>query len=80
MFLSVRHLVAASMAVRQSTFADQVLNKIPDAVTDRQALLIGDVFATGLWTAKISKINEDDTILIIGAGSTGICTLLSRIR
>ena len=63
-------------------FADQGLNKIPDTVTDRQALLVGDVLATGYWAAKISAeseasgITEDDTVLIIGAGPTGICTLL----
>lgn len=57
-------------------FADQGLNKIPDNVTDRQALLVGDVLATGFWAAKISEITEDDTVLIIGAGPTGICTLL----
>lgn len=28
-------------------FADQGLNKIPEGVTDRQALLVGDVLATG---------------------------------
>ena len=57
-------------------FADQGLNKIPDNVTDRQALLVGDVLATGFWAAKISEITENDTVLIIGAGPTGICTLL----
>ena len=57
-------------------FADQGLNKIPDQVTDRQALLAGDVLATGFWAAKISEIAEEDTVLIIGAGPTGICTLL----
>lgn len=57
-------------------FADQGLNKIPDGVTDRQALLVGDVLATGYWATKISEITEEDTVLIIGAGPTGICTLL----
>ena len=57
-------------------FADTGLNLIPDNVTDRQALLVGDVLATGYWAAKISDITEDDTVLIIGAGPTGICTLL----
>ncbi len=57
-------------------FADQGLNKIPDNVTDREALLVGDVLATGFWAAKISEITADDTVLIIGAGPTGICTLL----
>lgn len=57
-------------------FADQGLNKIPDSVTDRQALFVGDVLATGFWAARISEITEDDTVLIIGAGPTGICVLL----
>ena len=57
-------------------FADQGLNKIPDSVTDRQALLVGDVLATGYWAAKISEIGSADTVLIIGAGPTGLCTLL----
>ena len=60
-------------------FADQGLNKIPDTVSDRQALFVGDVLATGYWAAKISEITEDDTVLIIGAGPTGICTLLCVI-
>ena len=57
-------------------FADQGLNKIPDGVTDRQALLVGDVLATGFWAARISEITAEDTVLILGAGPTGICTLL----
>lgn len=56
--------------------ADQGLNRIPDSVTDRQALFVGDVLATGFWAARISEIREEDTVLIIGAGPTGICTLL----
>ncbi|MBQ8232320.1 MAG: alcohol dehydrogenase catalytic domain-containing protein [Lachnospiraceae bacterium] len=56
--------------------ADQGLNKIPDSVSDRQALFVGDVLATGFWAAGISEIKKDDTVLIIGAGPTGICTLL----
>ena len=57
-------------------YADQGLNKIPDGVSDRQALFVGDVLATGFWAARISEMKEDDTVLIIGGGPTGICTLL----
>ena len=57
-------------------YADQGLNCIPDAVSDEQALFVGDVLATGFWAARISEITEKDTVLIIGAGPTGICTLL----
>ena len=60
-------------------FADQGLNKIPDGVTDRQALLVGDVLATGFWAVRISEIGPEDTVLIIGAGPTGICTLLCAL-
>ena len=56
-------------------YADQGLNKIPDSVSDKQALLVGDVLATGFWAARISEIKQDDTVLIIGAGPTGLCTL-----
>ena len=56
-------------------YADQGLNKIPEGVTDHQALLVGDVLATGYWAAKISEIKPRDTVLIIGAGPTGLCTL-----
>lgn len=56
--------------------ASQGLNRIPDSVTDEQALFVGDVLATGFWAARISEISQEDTVLIIGAGPTGICTLL----
>jgi len=57
-------------------FADQGLNRIPDRVSDEQALFVGDILATGFWAARISEIKSQDTVLIIGAGPTGICTLL----
>ena len=56
--------------------ATQGLNRIPDNVSDEQALFVGDVLATGYWAASISEITQDDTVLILGAGPTGICTLL----
>lgn len=56
--------------------AEQGLNRIPDSVTDEQALFVGDVLATGFWATRISEITEEDTVLIIGAGPTGICALL----
>ena len=56
--------------------ATQGLNRIPDNVSDEQALFVGNVLATGYWAESISEITQDDTVLIIGAGPTGICTLL----
>ena len=56
-------------------YADQGLDKIPDGVTDEQALFVGDILATGFWAARISEITPEDTVLIIGAGPTGVCAL-----
>ncbi len=57
-------------------YAEHGLNKILDTVTDEEALFAGDILATGYWASKISMISQDDTVLIIGGGPTGICTLL----
>ena len=56
--------------------ADQGLSRIPDGVSDEQALFVGDVLATGFWATRISELSPEDTVLIIGAGPTGICALL----
>ena len=60
-------------------YANQGLSRIPDTVSDEQALFVGDILATGFWATRISEITEEDTVLIIGAGPTGICTLLCTL-
>ena len=54
----------------------KLLSRIPNAVSDKEALLAGDVLATGYWAADISEVSEQDTVVIFGGGPTGICTLL----
>ena len=60
-------------------YADCGLTPIPPSVTDEQALFVGDVLATGYWAVDISDVKSTDTVLIIGAGPTGICTLLCAL-
>lgn len=57
-------------------YADQGLTRIPDGVSDTQALFVGDILATGFWAARISEISSEDTVLILGGGPTGLCTLM----
>ncbi len=57
-------------------YADQGLTRIPDGVSDAQALFVGDILATGFWAARISEISPEDTVLILGGGPTGLCTLM----
>ena len=61
-------------------YADQGLDRIPDGVSDLQALLVGDVLSTGYWAAEIAGIGEEDTVLVLGAGPTGLCTLQCALR
>lgn len=53
-------------------YADNGLTHIPAGVSDEQALFAGDILATGYWAVKISEVSENDTVLIIGAGPTGL--------
>ena len=57
-------------------FADNGLTVIPGNVTDEQALFNGDILSTGYWAAKIGEIKPADTVAVIGAGPTGLCTML----
>lgn len=57
-------------------FADNALTRIPDPVTDEQALFTGDLLSTGYWAAEIGKIKEGDVTAVIGAGPTGLCTMM----
>ena len=44
-------------------------------MTDEQALFTGDIFSTGYWAADIGEIRPADTVAVIGAGPTGLCTM-----
>ena len=55
--------------------ADQGLTPIPTGVSDAQALFVGDILATGYWATQITPVGPEDTVLLIGAGPTGVCTL-----
>lgn len=57
-------------------FANTGLTKIPDNVSDGQALFVGDILATGYWATDISGLEKGDAALVIGAGPTGLCTLI----
>lgn len=57
-------------------FADSGLTEIPDEVTDEAALFTGDILSTGYWGASLAEIKPADTVAVIGAGPTGLCTLM----
>lgn len=56
-------------------FADCGLDRIPEGVSDEAALFTGDILATGYWAAKIGGIGAGDTVAVLGAGPTGLCSM-----
>ncbi|KIQ78520.1 hypothetical protein RW25_27710 [Bacillus sp. L_1B0_8] len=58
-------------------FADQVLIKIPDKLSDEKAIFVGDILSTGYACAIEANIKEGDCVLVIGGGPVGLMAVLS---
>lgn len=58
-------------------FAHVGLVKIPDEVTDEQAILLSDIFPTGYYGADIAEISPGDTVAVFGCGPVGQFAILS---
>src|SRR3954447_17583920 len=58
-------------------FANVGLVKLPDEVTDEQAILQSDIFPTGYFGADIAEIGPGDTVAVFGCGPVGQFAILS---
>lgn len=58
-------------------FADQGLSRIPDNVTDENALFTGDILSSGYFGAELCELRPGDTLAVIGAGPVGLCAMQS---
>jgi threonine dehydrogenase-like Zn-dependent dehydrogenase len=52
-------------------YANVGLVKLPDEVSDDQAILISDIFPTGYQAAEIAEIREGDIVCVFGCGPVG---------
>lgn len=52
-------------------FANAGLVKIPDDVTDDDAILLSDIFPTGYFGAEMAEIKHGDTVAVFGCGPVG---------
>ena len=57
-------------------YADNALDKLPDNVSDLNALFVGDVLATGYFGAQMCEIEPNDVVAIIGSGPVGMCCMM----
>lgn len=58
-------------------FAHVGLVKIPEGVTDEQAILISDIFPTGYMGAELAEIKPGDTVAVFGCGPVGLFAIVS---
>lgn len=58
-------------------FADTTLVKLPDGVSDEDALLCSDIFPTGYMAAEICDVKEGDMIAVFGCGPVGQMAIAS---
>lgn len=55
------------------------LHVIPDSMTDEQAVMI-EPTAGGIHTALKAKVKEGDTVVVLGAGTIGLCVVAALAR
>ncbi len=57
-------------------FADNVLVKLFDSISDDQAILLSDLFPTAYYAADIAQIKTGNTVAIFGCGPVGLLSIL----
>src|SRR5690606_4954531 len=47
------------------------LQKIPEGITDEQAVMLADIFTTGYMAVEQCQVHPDDTVAVWGCGPVG---------
>src|SRR4051794_20664144 len=58
-------------------YAHTGMVRLPDEVSDEQAILISDIFPTGWFGASLAEVCDGDTVVVFGAGPVGIFSVIS---
>src|SRR3954470_496586 len=59
--------------------AHTTLVRLPEDVTDEQAILVSDIFPTGYFGAELAEVGEGDTVVVFGAGPVGVFAVVSAL-
>jgi len=60
-------------------FANVNMVKLPDEVSDDQAILLSDIFPTGWFAAKLAEIKKGDIVAVFGCGPVGQFAIASAM-
>jgi threonine dehydrogenase-like Zn-dependent dehydrogenase len=58
-------------------FAHTGMVRLPDEVSDDQAIMISDIFPTGWFGAELADVSDGDTVVVFGAGPVGVFAVVS---
>jgi threonine dehydrogenase-like Zn-dependent dehydrogenase len=58
-------------------FAHVGMVRVPEGVTDEQAILVSDIFPTGYMGAELAEIKPGDTVAVFGCGPVGLFAIVS---
>ena len=60
-------------------FANVGLVKLPEEISDDQAILLSDIFPTGYFGAHLAEIHHGDTVCVWGCGPVGLFAIASAM-
>lgn len=58
-------------------FASAGLVKLPEEVSDEQAIMLSDIFPTAYFGAELAEIKSGDTVAVFGCGPVGLFCIAS---
>lgn len=58
-------------------FADAVALPVPEALSDEQAIFVGDGLSTGYCAAEAADIEPGDVVVVVGAGPVGLLSMMA---
>lgn len=59
--------------------AESSLVKIPDQISDEQAIFVGDMLTTGYFAVDNCALKPGDTVAVFGAGPVGLCAIQTAL-
>ena len=61
-------------------FAQNTMHRLPDTVSDEQAILLSDIFPTGWFGAELAGVTRGDVVAVFGAGVVGQFAIASAFK
>ncbi len=61
-------------------YANTNLVRLPDEVSDDQAIMISDIYPTGYFGADIAEIEDGDIVAVWGCGPVGLFAIISAFQ